>query len=133
MKKISYSILSEILFIVLPILVLATIYALKKDYSSILQDPAWSFGAIVLFGQTIVKYVSGLIKCKKKIIWQKPILIISLLIVLGLIPSVVLLSATLLLPTYAIGLMYVQLVNFLIGCAVYYTLGGTGEFLAESI
>ncbi|MCI5207822.1 MAG: hypothetical protein D3910_03300 [Candidatus Electrothrix sp. ATG2] len=131
MNKISYLIVSEILFIVFPIFILAITHYSKGDFNLIISDYSWSFGSIVLFGQAIVKYISGLVRCEEKIVWQKAALIISLLILIGLIPSTILLTAFLFLPHSWVGLGVIQLIYFLSGCIVYYILSGTAEVLSK--
>jgi len=86
---------AEVAFAVLPLLVVLMVVVYKRQSSHLFASPEWSFGAAILFGQSLVKFVSGLARGGKAA--TGPVaLLVSLLVVFGLVPSLVVLSMTLL-------------------------------------
>lgn len=89
-KKVNYSnyfIVTEILFIVLPILVLFLIEASRGEYFALFNKADLSFCSVLFSGQLIIKLVSALLKEGKVVHWQFVALEITLIICLGLIPA----------------------------------------------
>jgi succinate dehydrogenase hydrophobic anchor subunit len=83
---------SEVLFVVLPLLVLTLVMVFAgKGARDIIDDPEWSFASSILMGQAIVKYVSrGVRRAKARSDWIA--LTVTALIVLGLVPALIVLS-----------------------------------------
>jgi hypothetical protein len=86
-----FVILSETLFILLPVFIILIYDLLAKGWSGIFRSTEFSYATIVLFGQTIVKFAIGLSRSVKEKRWQIISLILSLIIIFGLIPSVIIL------------------------------------------
>ncbi len=125
------SALPELIFAILPLLVLTLVFIyLGKDVPSVLGSPEWSFGAAVLFGQAIVRFVSGMIRSGRADT-EMVALFVSVLLVLGLVPSLAVLALVLhahegpshLVPTW---LVITQIVQFAGGIVVYLWFGGMG-------
>ena len=98
MKKNSdskYTIISEYLFIILPLVVyfLINIVANKEALISIFEWKEWSFCNIVLFGLCITKFIAGISKISIDFRWQLISSITATILVFGLIPSVIILVA----------------------------------------
>ena len=53
-------IISEMLFVYLPIFIIVLYNLIVKDYHKAFFGSEWIFGAIVLWGQSIVKFSSGI-------------------------------------------------------------------------
>lgn len=85
---------AEVAFAMLPLIVVA-IVVLNADHSAgLFASPEWTFGAAILFGQTLVKFVSGLAQGGDAS--KGPVaLAVSLLMVFGLAPSLLVLLITL--------------------------------------
>jgi len=91
-KAAIYAILGDLLFIVLPLVVIAIVdVSVGRSIFAIIESPELSFGSAVLFGQTIIKVVSGFAHTKPSGA-EQPIFIIALIIVFGLVPSLVVLA-----------------------------------------
>jgi len=59
-KAAMYAILGDLLFIVLPLVVISIVdVSVGRSLFAIIESPELSFGSAVLFGQTIIKVVSG--------------------------------------------------------------------------
>jgi hypothetical protein len=91
-KAAIYAILGDLLFIVLPLVVISIVaVSVGRSLFAIIESPELSFGSAVLFGQTIIKVVSGYAHMKPSGA-EQPVFIIALIIVFGLVPSLVVLA-----------------------------------------
>jgi hypothetical protein len=83
-KAAMYAILGDLLFIVLPLVVISIVdVSVGRSLFAIIESPELSFGSAVLFGQTIIKVVSGFAHTKPSGA-EQPVFIIALIIVFGL-------------------------------------------------
>jgi len=98
---------SEVLFVILPLIVLTIIFLFKSRASEIMASPEWSFGASVLFGQGIVKLVGGL-SARGGMHGARVGLFCAIILVLGLVPSLVVLSLILISEHPSEGLIRAQ-------------------------
>src|SRR5256885_5306599 len=79
---------AEFLFVLVPLLVLTLVFRFQgKAWGSLFASPEWSFASALLFGQTVVKFVAGIASAGRKI-KERVALFVSLVLVLGLIPSI---------------------------------------------
>lgn len=79
----------ELLFSILPLLIIFILHiALKKNMREIFTGTDISFVSVALFGQTVIKFMSGIAKSDTKKNWQKIAFISSLLFILGIVPAV---------------------------------------------
>lgn len=126
---------AEVAFAVLPLLVVLVVLAHAEHSTRLFMSPEWSFGAAILFGQSLVKFVSGLARGGKAA--TGPVaLVLALLIVFGLVPSLLVLHMTLQ-TTEAKGdpsrwLQFFQVFLFCGGAAMYMLLGTVGEMWNKS-
>ncbi len=120
---------AEFLFVLLPLIVLTFVHLSwgEKTVHSVLESAEWSFGASVLFGQAIVKLVSGATR-QGSDNWGTIVLIVSLVLVLGLVPSLVILAMILLHEPPSITLVVEQLVFFVAGSVAFFLLGAIGHY-----
>ena len=121
------SITAEYLFVFLPLVILAIIHIYFKDSLKIFQNNEWSFGAIILFGQSIVKFSCGVTQVNKTIRWQVVSLILSLLIVFGIVPATVLMILLTIHPDSGFWPYASQLFVFLLASFTFYFIGTTGD------
>ena len=94
-KQVYGYLIGELSFILLPFLVMTLIYTDKNNLDRIFEEPSWSLTAAVLFGQSIIKMIHIVVKASMNGISIKHYNVgafISLLILLGLVPSLVVLS-----------------------------------------
>lgn len=124
---------AELLFVFLPLIVMAMILSYKENLSKILLIPEWSFATAVLTGQAIVKFVAGLVHREKKPPWQKVVLPLSILIVMILVPSLILLALILLSEEPPKSLIVGQFILFFLSVIVSLTFGGLGEEYHEEV
>jgi hypothetical protein len=81
---------SELLFAFMPLLILLLIALLTSDdLMSVLKRSDISFVAVLLFGQTLVRLISGYVKTGNKSGWQRIAFVITILFVFGILPSVI--------------------------------------------
>src|SRR5262249_40866832 len=79
---------AEVAFAVLPLLVVLMVFLDLHHSIGFFASPEWSFGAAILFGQSFIRLVTGLVQRGKAA--QGPVaLIIAMLLVFGLTPSIV--------------------------------------------
>jgi len=55
---------AEVSIAVLPLLVILLVAGQARQVGHFFSSPEWSFGAAIFFGQTLVKFVSGLVRGK---------------------------------------------------------------------
>lgn len=120
---------AEVAFAVLPLLVVLLVVVVHLGHSSshFFSSPEWSFGAAILFGQSLVKFVSGIARGGAAA--TGPVaLAIALILVFGLVPSLVVLDMTLQSEGGAgLWLQVSQVILFSIAIFVYMLFGVVGE------
>lgn len=121
---------AELTFAILPLLVVLMVVAHQRHSVHLFASPEWSFGSAILFGQSLVKFISGIVRGGGGSIG--PIaLLIALVVVFGLVPSLFVLTVTLQSfearqdPTH--GLQVVQVVLFCSASVLYIVLGAVAE------
>lgn len=129
-KRVIAGLGAEVLFAVLPLLVVLMVLVHAEHSTNMFASPEWSFGAAILFGQALMKFVSGLARGGDA--EKGPVrLIVALLVVFGLVPSLLVLNMTLqAVETHANPgrwLQIFQVVLFCGGAAMYILLGTVGE------
>jgi len=129
--KSKLAVVSEVLFIVLPLIIINIFLLLKDRSDEIIFKSDWTFATIIFFGQCIVKLISGLIKSERNFRWQNVAVIISFLIVLGLIPATVILVTLLNSTQISLKLIIAQLIWFVISIIAYYYFGTTGQIYLD--
>ncbi|MGI8548979.1 MAG: hypothetical protein ACR2M1_16935 [Gemmatimonadaceae bacterium] len=131
---------AELLFVVLPLIVLLLVLGVKAQgaigqpqgfWKLVLTAPDWSFAAAVLFGQSIVKFVSGIAASPRRRPWSRIAYVVSLVMVLLLAPSLTVLAFMLILPLPPLWLQALQLMLFIFGVVCFVVLGGAGQQLLD--
>ena len=126
-KAAIYAILGDLLFIVLPLVVISIVdVSVGRSLFAIIESPELSFGSAVLFGQTIIKVVSGFAHTKPSGA-EQPVFIIALIIVFGLVPSLVVLALLLSVNPIPYGLQLAQAGIFVLGVVVFGLFGVNGH------
>lgn len=90
-NKAKFSLVAEFLFNVLPLLIIVILSV--SDSVCVFSTRDVMYVVIILFGQSLVKFAAGVSNSGKKGNWQYVSFIVSLVIVLGLVPSCVLLAS----------------------------------------
>jgi hypothetical protein len=112
--------LAESLFVIVPLIVLTIVGVHKeKSFYDIISSSEWAFGAAVFFGQSLVKLVQTLIittRLRNYMFYgDKLILVVSVIIVLGLMPSLIVLALMLTTEKPSSMLIGLQMIMFLVG------------------
>ena len=130
-KTIKYILTSELLFTLLPIIILLIVRSYENNLSAIFYNTEWSIISLILFGQTIVKFSSGISNSNEKVRWQLVALVISLIIIFGLIPSSIILVINLLSETLSFSMYIAQINLFLISCITFFIVGAIGQKMLD--
>jgi uncharacterized membrane protein len=86
--------LAEWLFAVVPFVVLSIVFTHRGHGSVVLESSEWSFGASVLAGQGLVRFVSGIAKAKYLSV-DRVLLGVSALFVFVVVPANIILALVL--------------------------------------
>src|SRR6185437_1768185 len=137
-NRIIYGLAAEIAFTVLPLVVVLIVVS-ENGWVRLFASPEWSFGSAILFGQSIVRFFSGLLRGGAAA--SGPVaLTVSLIIVFGLAPSLGILVFTLIeAEKCPLGppsnrqhwLHIMQVIFFFLSAAAYLILGTVGEIYAQ--
>lgn len=126
-KAAMYALLGDLLFIVLPLVVITIVdVSVGRSLFAIIESPELAFGSAVLFGQTIIKVVSGFAHTKPTGA-EQPVFIIALIIVFGLVPSLVVLALLLSINPIPYGLQLAQAGIFALGIITFFFFGVHGH------
>ncbi|GMO14633.1 MAG: hypothetical protein Pg6A_00250 [Termitinemataceae bacterium] len=80
----------ELLFAIMPLLILLLISLLtSQNLIQVFKRSDISFISVLLFGQTLVKLISGYVKNGNRLGWQRIAFVITFLFIFGIIPSVI--------------------------------------------
>lgn len=126
-KTIKYILTSEFLFILLPIIILLIVRSYENNLNAIFYNTEWSIISLILFGQSVVKFSSGISNSKEEVRWQFVALVISLIIIFGLIPSSIILVINLLSETLSFGMYIAQIILFVVSCFTFFIVGAIGQ------
>ncbi len=122
---------SEVLFVILPLFVLALVSIHKSaSFWDFLCTPEISFAAAILFGQSIVKFVSGISVANARS-WERVALLVSGIIVLFLVPTLIILSLLMTSVKPEIWIVWAQIILFILSIATFIIMGGLGSLLLK--
>jgi hypothetical protein len=132
----AYSILiAEFLFILFPFVVSGIVFSIKGSHAKLFYIPEWSLAASILIGQSLIKFISGILANhgNYRANWERVALALAFLIVFCFAPSLIILCFVL----YAegelsFGLAITQIVVFFMALVVFFFFGAGGEALMRS-
>jgi len=126
-KAATYAILGDLLFMVLPLVVISIVdVSVGRSLFALVESPELSFGSAVLFGQSIIKVVSGFAHSKPSGAEQS-VFVVAMIIVFGLVPSLVVLALLLSINPIPHGLKLAQACIFAMGVISFFKFGVTGH------
>ncbi len=129
-KNARYILCSEYLFILLPFIVIAIVkFSNNESVIAFLSIADWSFAASILWGQTIIKIVSG--SLSGTVAWQRLSFLVSILIVVCLVPTLVTLALMLMAKVPSLFLISLQMFLFLTSTIAFFWIGAAGQTLLE--
>ncbi|MFN7996838.1 MAG: hypothetical protein U0Q18_24705 [Bryobacteraceae bacterium] len=126
---------AEMAFLLVPFVVIGFAYLYKGDLRNALYTPYWSIASSVLIGQALIRFIIRLIQSNAQdpaISWERVTVIFSVLIVLGLIPSLIVLLLVLISTQPSMYLAVAQLVLFVFGFSLYLAFGWTGQDMVSN-
>jgi len=125
-------IISEILFALMPLIVLFFLTLLtNKDFYSLFRRSDLSFISVLFFGQTLVRFISGIAKSQKRKKWQVIAFFISLLFIIGIIPSILILIVVFLEINKQIYIYVLQSVWLVMSLITYFFFGKIGQMYLD--
>lgn len=130
-RNLFYVLISEMLFTVLPLIVISIVRSYQCKFELIFYNTEWAMMSIILFGQSIVKFSSGIANSSLKFRWQLVSMIISLIIIFGLIPSIIVLIINLLNDEIMFGLHFAQISLFVLSIITFFIIGYLGQKLID--
>jgi|GEM_PF-1472940 len=127
---------AESLFVLVPLIVISIVEIYKESsFYNIISSSEWSFAAAVLFGQALIKVVQALVVSHNlktgQVQGDKIVLIVSLLIVIGLIPSLIILAVMLISDNKIPVFIYFQMTMFLLGLLSFLYSGALVKYVEE--
>jgi len=112
--------ITGILFVILPITVLAIVrFYQGTTFWGLLSSPEWSFGSAILFGRSITNFISAVVKHTGGMVVERLVFLVTVVVVLGLVPSLVILSLILIEPTPQSWLVILQILLFIVSCFIF--------------
>lgn len=109
----------ELLFSILPLIIISILHiALNKPLKEIFYSTDISFVSVTVFGQTVIRFMSGIAKSQTKKNWQKIAFISSLLFILGVVPSIIYLILIYLNVLSSKIVYFLQLIWFFFVCSL---------------
>jgi hypothetical protein len=133
-----YIIAAEMAFLLVPFVVVGVAHLYKSDIRTIFYTPYWSVASSILIGQALIRFVSRLLQSgvhDPAISWERVTLIFSVLIVLGLVPSLAVLLLVLVSTQPSVYLGIAQVILFVFGVGLFLAFGWAGQemiFLSRS-
>jgi hypothetical protein len=119
---------SEVLFIILPLIVLAIVLTYQRKSFELFHTPEWSFISTIIFGQILLKIIAAALS-SKDFQWQRIVFTAAFLIVLGIVPSLLILTLVLVSDTPSNTLAIAQLVLCFVSIILFFLLGGAGQYV----
>ena len=111
--------ISELLFVILPLLVLAIAFQYKGAIWTLWSSPEWSFAAAILFGQGLAKIVASISKIGTPF-GERVEFLCAFLLVVGLVPALIILALILISEPPALWLTIAQLCLFVLSVATFF-------------
>lgn len=120
---------AEYLFVLLPLVVLSFVVLHSQiAHHSLVLTPEWSFGAAILFGQTIQK-ISAASAFSRAYPWERTMLLVSALLIFGLAPALISLAMIIATESPRLLLGWSQIILFLAGSIVFLLFGTLSHHL----
>ena len=129
-SKIRNSLAVDLIFSFLPIAVLITIKLLTVNFENFFARSDWSYISMLLYGQTLIKLFTGIIKNMNTKDSSLMILLVSCILSFGLIPSILFL-VLIEIGKVNLAIIILQFIWLIISVAIYLLFGGLGLILSE--
>ncbi|MBB4634854.1 hypothetical protein [Longimicrobium terrae] len=124
------SLSTEYLFVLMPFIVILGFHLRKgTGLGPVLSVADWSFASAVLFGQTVTKLIAGFSATRRRNSPEKATLITALVLVMGLVPSLLILYQVLDSTKPGFALIITQLFYFALASLTFFVLGSSGQVI----
>jgi hypothetical protein len=120
---------SEILFNILPLIILTIVFSYQNKAVLLFYAPEWSLTGAIFFGQTITKLVTAVLYTPKHAAPPIIVAIVTSLIALGLVPSLVVFVLQLTATGPSNGLATLQGILFVLSITTYLLFGIASEWI----
>jgi hypothetical protein len=120
---------SELLFVLLPFIVIGIALAHRGEILTLVFIPEWSIVAAVIVGQAIVKVASAAMGTN--VVKPKFILMMAILLVCLLVPILSILAILLTSPTVSPGLAITQAIFFILSVVAFFLSSALENFAVE--
>jgi hypothetical protein len=129
-KEARFFAIGELFFVLLPIIVLLITFSVNHKIDEFFKLPEWSILTAVMFGQSIIKNIHIVGKSMKvgTLNYYQFGAIIAAILIIGLIPSLVILSLIFTLNTLPFWVYIAQLILFIIAIILFYFANGSSVF-----
>lgn len=126
-------VIAELLFVLLPLVVVGIVLLVYRNegLAALLVSPEWSFLAAILMGQSIVKFVTGMLG-NRDLVPERIAATVAAVIVLGLVPSLTVLALILAEKKPGPLLVDAQIGLFALSLLAFVFLGGVGHHWIRS-
>lgn len=124
---------AELIFVFLPFIIIFVISTHKDSSINILYEPEWSMAASILTGQTIVRFISGLLNSKVDYKIGVVSLIVTILIAFILAPSLLVLPLIMISTSPETYLVVTQIVLFILAVLLFLFLGETEFYIKKQV
>ena len=110
---------TELVFVLLPFIVIGIVFAHLDQFRSIFFIPEWSIVSAVIIGQSIVKVASSSVG-RANVDKEWIILVMAILLVGLLIPILIILTIALTSPKISNALAITQAIFFIVSCVLFW-------------
>jgi len=118
---------AEFLVVAIPLFVLLFVLWVQGRSAQILSSPEWSFGAVVLIGQTVIRVVAFAVSTTGRPRWQRIVGTVAFLLVLGFVPALLILFLALLAAGSSMRLAAAQLAMFTWASVLFFGVGHAAQ------
>lgn len=129
-RKIRNTIIVDLIFSFLPVIVLVAIKLLKCSRENFFLRSDWSYISMILYGQTLIKLFTGIIQNMNEKDSSLMILQVSCILSFGLIPSILFL-VLIEIGKNNIAIIICQFIWLIGSVIIYFIFGGLGLILSE--
>ena len=122
----------ELLFSALPLIIVFILHiASNKSLKDMFYSTDISFVSVAVFGQTVIRFMSGIAKSQTKKNWQKIAFLSSLLFIVGVVPSVCFLVIIYLSEKVSEIVYWLQIIWLILAMLSYWIIGTIGQMYLD--
>jgi len=129
-REANYYAIGEIFFVLLPIIVILITFGSRGNFGEVFKLPEWSILAAVMFGQSIIKNIHAVGKSLNSgtLNYYQFGAVIAFILILGLVPSLVILSMIFILNVLPTWIYIAQIILFIIALLLFFFASGSAVF-----